>query len=247
MAPSSGSIAGPNTILNTTVADVLSKYADRLEAASDVDAEVDAIIKESLKAHHKVLFDGNGYSDEWVEEAAKRGLPNIKSTVEAIRSLVAPKNIEVMSKHGVLTDVEMHSRYEVHLENYIKTINIEALTALEMAKRDIIPAVIKYSTSLAESINAIKSTGFDADVTAQGETLTEISKLTASAMKKVKALESAISTACSKEDSYDQAYSYRYDVFEALNSLREDVDKLETLVDSKYWPMPTYTDLLFHV
>lgn len=247
MAPSSGSIAGPNTILNTTVADVLSKYADRLEAASDVDAEVDAIIKESLKAHHKVLFDGNGYSDEWVEEAAKRGLPNIKSTVEAIKSLVAPKNIEVMSKHGVLTDVEMHSRYEVHLENYIKTINIEALTALEMAKRDIIPAVIKYSTSLAESINAIKSTGFDADVTAQGETLTEISKLTASAMKKVKALESAISTACSKEDSYDQAYSYRYDVFEALNSLREDVDKLETLVDSKYWPMPTYTDLLFHV
>ncbi|MDD6772013.1 MAG: glutamine synthetase III [Inconstantimicrobium porci] len=247
MAPSSGSIAGPNTILNTTVADVLSKYADRLEAASDVDAEVDAIIKESLKAHHKVLFDGNGYSDEWVEEAAKRGLPNIKSTVEAIRSLVAPKNIEVMSKHGVLTDVEMHSRYEVHLENYIKTINIEALTALEMAKRDIIPAVIKYSTSLAESINAIKSTGFDADVTAQGETLTEISKLTASAMKKVKALESAISTACSKEDSYDQAYSYRYDVFEALNSLREDVDKLETLVDSKYWPMPTYTELLFHV
>ena len=247
MAPSSGSIAGPNTILNTTVADVLSKYADRLEAASDVDAEVDAIIKESLKAHHKVLFDGNGYSDEWVEEAAKRGLPNIKSTVEAIKSLVAPKNIEVMSKHGVLTDVEMHSRYEVHLENYIKTINIEALTALEMAKRDIIPAVIKYSTSLAESINAIKSTGFDADVTAQGETLTEISKLTASAMKKVKALESAISTACSKEDSYDQAYSYRYDVFEALNSLREDVDKLETLVDSKYWPMPTYTDLLFHI
>lgn len=247
MAPSSGSIAGPNTILNTTVAEVLCKFADRLEAASDVDAEVDAIIKESLKKHHRVLFDGNGYSDEWVNEAERRGLPNIKSTVEAIKALVNPKNIEVMAKHGVLTDVEMHSRYEINLENYIKTVNIEALTALEMVKRDIIPSVIKYSTSLADSINAIRSTGFDADVTVQGATLTDISKLTASAMKKVKTLEDSLNKAASEADTYDQAYSYRYDVFEAINSLRADIDKLETLVDSKYWPMPTYTDLLFHV
>lgn len=247
MAPSSGSIAGPNTILNTTVAEVLCKFADRLEAASDVDTEVDAIIKESLKNHHRILFDGNGYSDEWVIEAEKRGLPNIKSTVEAIKALVNPKNIEVMSKHGVLTDVEMHSRYEINLENYIKTVNIEALTALEMVKRDIIPAVIKYSTSLAESINAIKVTGFDADVTVQGAALTDISKLTASAMKKVNVLEDSLSKACSEADTYDEAYSYRYGVFDALNSLRTDIDKLETLVDSKYWPMPTYTDLLFHV
>ena len=247
MAPSSGSIAGPNTILNTTVAEVLCKFADRLEAASDVDAEVDAIIKESLKKHHRVLFDGNGYSDEWVNEAERRGLPNIKSTVEAIKALVNPKNIEVMAKHGVLTDVEMHSRYEINLENYIKTVNIEALTALEMVKRDIIPSVIKYSTSLADSINAIKSTGFDADVTVQGAALTDISKLTASAMKKVKILEDSLNKAASEADTYDQAYSYRYDVFEAINSLRTDIDKLETLVDSKYWSMPTYTDLLFHV
>ena len=116
-----------------------------------------------------------------------------------------------------------------------------------MVKRDIIPSVIKYSTSLADSINAIKSTGFDADVTVQGAALTDISKLTASAMKKVKILEDSLNKAASEADTYDQAYSYRYDVFEAINSLRTDIDKLETLVDSKYWSMPTYTDLLFHV
>ncbi|GKX68267.1 glutamine synthetase III [Inconstantimicrobium mannanitabidum] len=247
MVPSAGSIAGPNVVLNTTVAEILSKYAARLDAAKDVDAEVDAIIKETIKAHKRIIFNGNGYSDEWVEEAAKRGLPNIKSTVEANLAFISEKNIDVMKKHSVLSEVEMHSRYEIGLENYIKTINIEALTALDMAKKQYLPTVIKYSTSLAESINTIVATGVGADVSVQSELLKSVSALTASASAKVVALEAALAKAEATEDLYKEAYSYRYDVFEAMQALREDIDTLETMVDSKFWPVPSYTDLLFSV
>lgn len=247
MVPSSGSIAGPNVVLNTTVAEVLSKFADKLEASKDVAAETDAIIKETIKAHKRIIFNGNGYSDEWVEEAAKRGLANIKSTVEANLAYLDEKNIEVMSKRGVLSKVELHSRYEIGLENYIKTINIEALTAIDMAKKEYLPAVIKYSTSLANSINTIVATGFGADISVQGGLLKTISTLTASASAKIVALEATLAKAEAIEDSYKQAYSYRYDVFEAMNALREDIDNLETMVDSEFWPVPSYTDLLFSV
>lgn len=247
MCPSSGSISGPNFVLNTVVAEILSDFATRLEKAEDVESTVDEILLETVKAHKRIIFDGNGYSNEWVEEAARRGLPNIKTTVESIKALIDEKNLEVMDKHKVLTREEMHSRYEICLENYIKTINIEALTMIEMAKREILPAVINFSTKVAKSINEIKSTGIAVAITAQEELLKEVCALINSLDAKVKVLEDAVAKAEALEDSYEEAASYRFDVFEKMNELRADADKLETLVDAKEWPLPTYSELLFNI
>lgn len=248
MVPSSASIAAPNYILNTIVAEVLDEIATRLEKAKDVNAEVKAFLTEVATKHKKVVFNGNGYSDEWVVEAEKRGLPNIKTTVEATKALIAEKNLAVMEKHAVLSRVEMESRYEIELENYIKTINIEALTMIEMAKREILPAVIKFATNLAGSINTIKATGIAADLSAQTELLTEVSSLAAALKKNIAALEDATDKASNAHgDTYEQASLFRFDVFEKMGALREVADTLETLVDKEVWPMPTYAELLFNI
>ncbi|MDT8716751.1 glutamine synthetase III [Clostridium sp. 19966] len=247
MAPSSASIAAPNYTLNTIVAEELSEIADKLEAASDVDAEVQAILTDIAKNHKKVVFNGNGYSDEWVAEAEKRGLPNIKTTVEATKALIAEKNVAVMAKHNIFSEIEMHARYEVSLENYSKAINIEALTAAEMVKVQILPAVIKFATGLAASINTIKATGVAADLTVQTELLTEVSALAAELKAKVSDLETATENAAGLEEAYAQAEAYRFDVFEKMGEVREVADKLETLVDKELWPFPTYGELLFNV
>lgn len=230
MCPSSGSISGPNFVINTAVAEILSGFATRLENSTNVENTVDEILLETAKNHKRIIFDGNGYSDEWVEEAARRGLPNIKTTVESIKALVDEKNLDLMDKHAVLTREEMHSRYEIQLENYTKTINIEALTMVEMAKRQILPAVIGFSTKIAKSINEIKSTGIAAATAAQEGLLKEICALINSVDAKVKVLEVAIAKAEGTADSYEQAANYRFDVFEKMNELRVDADKLETLV-----------------
>jgi glutamine synthetase len=248
MCPSSASIAEPNITLNTIVAEVLNEVADRLENATDAKAEVKTIITEYVTNHKRVVFNGNGYSDEWVVEAEKRGLLNLRTTVESIKALISEKNIAVMEKHAVLSKVEMESRYEIALENYIKTINVEALTMIEMAKRQILPSVIKFATNLAVSINTIKATGVAADLTAQTELLTEVSSLTAALKKNIAVLEETVEKASNAHgDTYDQASLYRFDVFEKMAALREIVDTLETLVDKDVWPMPTYGDLLFNI
>jgi glutamine synthetase len=248
MVPSSASISAPNYITNTIVAEALEEIATRLEKAANVNAEVNAILTEIATKHKKVVFNGNGYSDEWVAEAEKRGLPNIKTTIEAIKALVAEKNLAVMEKHGVLSRVEMESRYEIELENYIKTINIEALTMIEMAKREILPAVINFATNLATSINEIKATGIEVDVTAQTELLTEVSSLAAPLKKNTAVLEAAVEKASNAHgDTFEQASLFRFDVFEKMGTLREVADTLETLVEKDVWPMPTYGDLLFNV
>ena len=248
MVPSSASIAGCNFVLNTIVAETLSEIADRLEKASDLDAEIQAILTEIVKNHKRIIFNGNGYSDEWVVEAEKRGLPNIKSTVEAAKAMINPKNQAVLEKHGVLSKVESDSRYEITIENYNKIINIEALTTLEMAKRQIIPAVIQFTTSLAESINTIKATGVNVDISVQTELLTETSTLLASLSKNVAILEKAVEKADNfTGDIFDLGMMYRYEVFEQMNTLREDADKLETIVDEDFWPIPTYGDMLFNI
>ena len=248
MVPSSASIGCCNHTLNTIVAESLCQIADRLEKATDLDAEIQAILTDIVKHHKKIIFNGNGYSDEWVEEAERRGLPNIKSTVEAAKALVSEKNQAVLEKHGVLTKVEAEARYEITLENYNKTINIEALTTLEMAKRQILPAVIKFSTSLAESINTINATGLGVDVSVQGELLKEVSTLTASLKKNIKLLEEVVAKADNFDgEIYDLGMIYRYEVFEQMSTLREDADKLETIVDKEFWPLPTYEDMLFNV
>lgn len=248
MVGSSDSIATANYVLNTIVAEVLDEIATKLENCEDLGSKIQEILKDIAIKNKKIIFNGNGYSSEWVEEASRRGLPNIPSTVEAAKALLDEKNLSVMEKHGVLSRVEMQSHYEIALENYIKTINIEALTMLEMARRQILPSVIKYSTRLAESINAINATGVDADTSVQAELLTEISKLTASLKKNIENLESTVEAAAAMHgDTYAQAYFYRYDIFEKMGILRADADKLETIVAKEFWPIPTYGGILFNV
>jgi len=248
MVPSSASIAGCNFVLNTIVAETLSEIAERLENASDVNAEVQSILTEIVKNHKKVIFNGNGYSDEWVEEAERRGLPNIKSTVESAKAMIMEKNMSVLEKHGVLSRVEAESRYEITLENYNKILNIEALTTAEMAKRQILPAVLNFATNIADSINSINATGIGADVSVQAELLTKVSSLAASLNKNIATLDEAIAKAANFEgDIFDLGMMYRYDVFEKMEAVRAVADELETIVDADFWPLPTYEDMLFNV
>lgn len=246
MVPSSASIAGCNFVLNTIVAEILSQIAERLEKATDVKAEVSAILTEIARDHKRIVFNGNGYSDAWVEEAARRGLPNIKTTVEATKALITEKNINVMERHSVLSRSEMESRYEILLESYSKTLNIEALTTSDIAKREILPAVMNFATTVATSINEIKATGIEVDLTAQAELLTEVSALTASVKRKIAVLDAAIEEAADKH-GYEQAEAYKFDVFVKMEDLRADVDALETIVDKQAWPFPTYSELLFDI
>ena len=246
MVGSSQSIAQCNFTLNTTVAEILCQIADRLEKASDVDAEIYAIILEIIKNHKRVIFNGNGYSSEWVEEAARRGLPNIKSTVDAIAAISAEKNKAVMEKHGVLSRIEMESRAEIQYEIYSKTINIEGLTAVEIAKRQLRPAIINYKADLASSISSIEAV--DGDVTVEKELFAKVNIVMKSMNANIAKLEAAIDTAANLHgDSKAQAEAYRDLVFTAMGELREDVDVLETLVDADYWPLPSYSDLLFKI
>ncbi len=246
MVPSSISVAGPNIVLNTIVADVLSEVADRLENSTDFAVELQTVLKEMIVNHKRIIFNGNNYSDEWVEEAKKRGLPNIRSTVDAIPELIAEKSIEVFGKHSVLSEKELHSRYEILLEGYAKQINIEALTMIEMAKRQILPTGIRFASQIADSINSIKTTALEVDMTAQSEILQEVSNILASLKKNISILEQEIKETVETEGIYNQACAYRDKVFTQMNLLRKDADVLETLVDDSMWPFPTYGDLLFY-
>lgn len=247
MVASSMSIAGANTVLNATVADVLQSMADKLEQADDFDAAVDEVIYETLKEHQKVIFNGNGYSDEWVAEAEKRGLPNVKTMVDATASLLYPKTIEMFERQHVYTKTELESRAEINYEAYAKAINIEARTMIEMASKQYIPAVISYVTSLAESINSIAAACAEADLSVQKELLTNCSSLLADAQKALKALKEADKKANTMEEGKEQAEFFRDTVFTAMADLRAPIDKLEMMVDKEYWPVPSYGDMLFEV
>lgn len=248
MVPSSASIAGPNFALNTIVAETLSRIADRLEKAKNVQAEIQTIITDIIKNHKRVIFNGNNYSDDWVKEAEKRGLPNIKSTVASIPALISDKVVSVFEKHGVLSKTECHSRYEINLEAYVKTINIEALTMLDMAKRQILPASLKFATEIADAINTVKAASTQASVAAQEKLLVEVSSVIDSFSKNITALEKTLEGAEKAEhDVLKYAEYYRDVVFTTMGTLRTDGDKLETLVSAELWPIPTYADMLFNV
>ncbi|MCK5759305.1 MAG: glutamine synthetase III [Clostridiales bacterium] len=248
MTPSSGSISGPNFILNTTVADTLSEIADALESADDLDNAVQAIIKDIMKNHKRIIFDGNNYSDEWVEEAKARGLSNIKNMVDSVKTYIDDKNVNVLNKFNVLTKEEIHARYEIQLETYSKTINIEALTTLSMAKTEILPSTIRFASSLASSFVTVKSTGLSIDTSAQESLLTEVSVLNGKLSSAIAVLEEKVTKAQeTKENLLEQAELYRDEVFTAMNDVRCYADQLELLCDSKLWPFPTYADLLFRV
>ena len=246
MVPSSASIAGPNCVLNTIAAEILSEIAERLEKAKNIDEEVGKIIKEFAAKHKRIIFNGNNYSEDWVKEAEKRGLANTKSTVEAIKAWNTDKCKALFSKHGVLSSTEMHSRYEIFLESYIKQINIEALTMLDMAKRQILPAAIQYTAEVAEAINGVKSASPKASIVAQEKVLVDVTTILNSFYNNIETLEKMI-VDIPEGNTLKLAEYYRDQVFTTMSKLRIDGDRLETLVDARIWPFPTYAELLFNV
>ena len=245
MVGSRESIAGPNVVLNTIVAEAFSEACDVLEKADNFDEAVHDLIKKYATEHQRVVFDGNGYSDAWVEEAERRGLPNIRSMVEAIPALTTDKAINMFEKFKVFTKAELESRAEIKFESYAKAINIEARTMIDMASKQIIPAIIKYTKELADTVVVVKEAGADASV--QAELLTEVSGLLAESKKALEALKVVTDQAAAMEEGEDQARFYHSDVVPAMEALRAPVDKLEMIVDKEAWPMPSYGDLIFEV
>lgn len=242
---SSDSIASPNTTINAIVAEAFCEAADRLEKAEDFDMAVHDLIKEYMTKHQRILFSGNGYSKEWYEEAMRRGLPNIQSTIEAAPTLTTDKAVKLFEKFGIFTRVELESREEIIYETYAKTINIEALTMIDMAGKDIIPAVAAYTGELANTVVTVKEAG--APATAQTELLVEVDSLLAEAKKALKHLEECTVHANKIENAKERAFYYKDVVDAAMTALRKPVDKLEMLVDSDIWPMPTYGELMFEI
>ena len=245
MVGSRDSISGPNVVLNTIVAEAFSEACDVLEKADNFDEAVHDLIKQYATEHQRVVFNGNGYSDAWVEEAEKRGLPNIRSMVEAIPALTTEKAVSMFEKFKVFTKAELESRAEIKFESYAKAINIEARTMIDMASKQIIPAIIKYTKDLADTVVAVKEAGADASV--QAELLTEVSGLLAETKKALEALKVVTDQAAAMEEGEDQARFYHFDVVPAMEALRAPVDKLEMIVDKEAWPMPSYGDLIFEV
>ena len=245
MVGSRDSIAGPNVVLNTIVAEAFSEACDVLEKAEDFDVAVHNLIKEYLTEHQRIIFNGNGYSDEWVAEAEKRGLPNIKSMVEAIPALTTDKAVDLFGKFHVFTKAELESRAEIKYENYAKAINIEAKAMIDIAAKQIIPAVVKYTKTLADTVIAVKEAGADASV--QEEMLSEVTALLAEAKKALSALSDITEEAAEKEEGKVQSEFYHFSVVPAMTALRKPVDELEMIVDKEVWPMPSYGDLLFEV
>ncbi len=245
MVGSADSIASPNTILNAIVAEAFCEAADVLEKAADFDLAVHDLIKEYMTKHQRIIFNGNGYSEEWIKEAERRGLPNIKSMVEAVESLTTDKAVKLFEKFHIFTKAELESREEVLYETYAKTINIEALTMIDMASRQIIPAVVRYTKSLADTVIAVKGAGADASV--QAKLLDQVSSGLAQTKTALEKLQKAVEEAGAMQEGKEQAFFYKNAVCTAMENLRRPVDGLEMIVEKEAWPYPTYADLMFEV
>lgn len=247
MVGSSDSISSANVVLNTIVAEAFKEAANELEEASDFPAAVHDMIKKLLADHRRVVFNGNGYSDAWVEEAQKRGLVNIKSMVDAIPALTTKKAVKLFEEFGVFTKAELESRAEIEYEAYVKAINIEAKTMMDMAGKQIIPATVKYTTNLAKSINEVVSACPDADISAQKELLLETSALLSDMKVALSALADTTEKASAICDAKEASRIYHDEVVPAMADLRSPADRLEMIVDKELWPMPSYGDLIFEV
>ncbi|MFQ7445732.1 glutamine synthetase III [Intestinibacter bartlettii] len=247
MLGSTANIACPNTILNTIVAESLDYISDYIEGKDDLDKALNEVLKKILKEHKAIIFNGNNYAPEWVEEAESRGLLNLKSSAEALPHYTDEKNIKLFEKHGVYTKLELESRKEILLEKYCQTINIEALTMLEMVKKDIIPAICNYSKDLTQGALAKKNLSSDIDVSLETSLISKISSLSACLSKKTAELDKVLLDAKDIEDSEELAKFYHDTVLSQMNEVRAIADELETIVGKGYWPFPTYTDLLFSV
>ena len=242
---SSDSIGSPNTTLNAIVAEAFCEAADRLENCEDLERGIHDLIKEYMTEHQRIIFNGNGYAKEWEEEAARRGLPNIPSMVEAVDTLITPKAIRLFEKFGIFTEAELRSRAEVLYETYAKSVNIEALTMLDMANKQIIPAVVRYTNSLADTVIKLQTAG--ADTTVPCELLKEITEKLTEMKRATEALTAVEKEASSMPQGKEQAFFYHDRVVTAMTTLRKPADELEKLVDKDYWPFPTYADLMFEV
>ncbi len=244
MLGSAFSIAGPSIVLNTIVAEVLRQFADELEKSGDFKHDLSRLIKRTIKDHKRIIFNGNGYDSSWVKEAGQRGLSNLKTTPEALPAFIRPENVEMFTRHHVFTEHEIHSRYDIFLENYSKTINIEALTMIDMVNKQVIPAVLDYQRDLAELIIRKRSVGKDISTSPEENLLNKIAKLSECLEKRLNYLSEQTVAVREIKDNLELATAYREKVFMAMSELRPIVDELELIVGSKYWKIPTYAEIL---
>lgn len=247
MPGSSMSVAEPNIVLNTIAAEALSQFADRLEGAVDFTGTLNQIIKETIKRHRRILFNGNGYGEEWTREAEARGLSNIPATPDALPALICDKTVELYERHHVFSSEELHSRYDIMLENYCKTVNIEALTLIDIVNKHILPSVLDYENVIAETLNN-KSAALIKYKGAETAILERTAKLADSLYYNLEKLTSE--TECVKALSSDHvalAEAYKSRVLPAMEAVRADIDALELIVSKKHWPFPSYDDLLHSV
>ena len=247
MPGSSQNLSDCDTILNTAVAKELKGYADELEGAEDFTSAAIALIKRTIRDHRRVIFNGNGYTAEWEEEAARRGLPNKKNTPAALPALIDPKNIALMEEFGVLTKVEMHSRYEVEMEHYSKIINIEALTMLEMARKQLLPAINAYMSEVANTAVSKLAVSEAISVRSETKTLTRLSTDADAMSDAIDALQAAVDTAEAMTDESAKAVSFHDDVLPKMDALRAAADDAETVCGEDYWPLPSYSKMLYYV
>lgn len=247
MVGSSDSVSAANVVLNTIVAEAFKEAADELEKAEDFSMAVHDLIKNLFSEHKKIIFNGNGYTDEWVKEAERRGLPNLKCMVDSIPSLVTEKAFKLFGDFGVYTRSELEARAEIEYEAYAKSVNIEAKTMIDMAGKQIIPSVIKYTTVLAQSIIAVKNACPEADASVQTELLTEISALLADMKQALAELKTKLETSGTISNMEKRAHYYYDEVIPTMNRLRDPADRLEMIVDKEYWPFPSYGDMIFEV
>ena len=247
MLGSSASVSGPNTIINTAVAEVLRQFADELECADNFKSALHDLIRRVIKTHKRIIFNGNGYDDKWLAEAEKRGLLNLKTTPDALPRFVDEKNIRLFTSHKVYTEREMHSRLEILLESYCNLINIEAKTMVDMAKKEILPAVSKYGQLLANTILAKKAVCTTWDCSYETDTLEQLTLLSKQAHKRVMELETALTKTTALSGAEKLAVYYKDEVLPIMEDLRKAADGLERVVSEEYWPIPTYGDLLFGV
>ena len=247
MPGSSISIACPNVMLNTGVADVLRYYADRLEKAEDFDREVDSLIAETMREHKRIIFNGNNYSEEWIEEANRRGLCNFRNAVDALEHYPDKKNLELFARHKIYTESEVRSRQEILLENYSKIEIIESLTMIDMVRKDIMPACIKFEKVLAETAANKKAIGIDISESTELDFVRKIDGLIKELERRVEIVEERSAKAKAIKEIHAQARYVCDELYPTLHQLREVADELEIIVGDEYWPFPAYRDLLFSV
>ena len=247
MLGSSASAAGPNTILNTAVAEELFQFAEILEGADDFNATLGELIRRTIREHKRIIFNGNGYDEEWIKEAERRGLLNLPTTADCLPYYLSKKNIDLFTKHKVFTEAEMRARYEILLENYCKVIRIESLTLLDMVQRDILPAVSAYTKSLCDTVQSKQAACDEIDCSVETTLAKKLSALSGSLFHQSNALETTLEKVNLCADMAVRAQAYKTDVLPAMQTMREAIDQLEVLMAKSYWPYPTYGDMLFSV